>query len=87
MGIVHRVRCWLYGQTDEPLSKSADKLEFYEATPGQWRWRLVAANNRIVAASSEAFSSKAAAQLNLRRTRKGLNSDLSTVSTPLSDSK
>ena len=35
-------------------------LEFYEAGDG-WRWRLTAANNEIVGASSEAFTSKPAA--------------------------
>ncbi len=35
-------------------------LEFYEANDG-WRWRLTAANNEIVGASSEAFTSKPAA--------------------------
>jgi uncharacterized protein YegP (UPF0339 family) len=36
------------------------KLEFYETvkpSPGdRWRWRVVAANGRIVAASSEGFA-------------------------------
>jgi uncharacterized protein YegP (UPF0339 family) len=33
-----------------------------------WRWRCKAANGKIVAASSESFSSKAAARINAGRT-------------------
>jgi len=48
-----------------------NKLEFYceqrrwqTNYQGQWRWRLVAKNGRIVAASSESFSSLQAAKGN-----------------------
>lgn len=36
-------------------------LEFYQGKDDQWYWRLTAANNEIVGASSEAFSSQPAA--------------------------
>lgn len=32
--------------------------EFYKDKAEEWRWRKKAANNKIVAASSEGFSSK-----------------------------
>ena len=31
----------------------------YQDAAGEWRWRLVAANNRIVADSGEGYASKA----------------------------
>lgn len=34
------------------------KWEFYQDSKGEWRWRSIASNGKIVAASSEGFSSK-----------------------------
>ena len=34
------------------------RLERYSDKSGQWRWRLVAANGRIVADSAEAYTRK-----------------------------
>ena len=44
-----------------------DKWEFYTDSIGDWRWRRVASNGRIVGASSEGFSSRAACVENARR--------------------
>lgn len=35
------------------------KFEHYEDTNGEWRWRLVAGNGRIVADSGEGYDSEA----------------------------
>lgn len=32
------------------------KIEFYEDVKGEWRWRLVARNGRVVADSSESYT-------------------------------
>jgi uncharacterized protein YegP (UPF0339 family) len=44
------------------------KLEFYETVTAvksdRWRWRIVAANGKIVAASSEGFARRIGAQIN-----------------------
>lgn len=82
MDVFHNMRTWLR-RTE--AARAGDRLEFWEDEDREWRWRIVAANNRIVAASSEGFSSKAAAQLNLRRTRAALNSKLTVEMTPLAD--
>lgn len=37
------------------------RFEAYEDIGGKWRWRLLAADERIVASSGESFSSKSAA--------------------------
>ena len=47
------------------------RLIIYKSNGG-FRWRLKAANNRIVAASSEAFSSRAGARRNAIATFWGL---------------
>lgn len=39
-----------------------EHVEVYADAAGEWRWRLVAANGRIVAASAEAFASKSNAK-------------------------
>jgi uncharacterized protein YegP (UPF0339 family) len=44
-----------------------DKWEIYQDSVGQWRWRRVAANGRIVGASSEGFSTRSACVENARR--------------------
>ena len=35
------------------------RFEYYQDASGEWRWRLVARNGRIVADSGEGYSSKA----------------------------
>jgi uncharacterized protein YegP (UPF0339 family) len=42
------------------------KLDFYVDAAGFHRWRLVAANGRVIDASSEGFSSQQAAEKNYR---------------------
>ena len=44
-----------------------DKWEFYQDTAGQWRWRRIAPNGKIVGASSEVFSSKQSCIENAKR--------------------
>ncbi len=39
----------------------AAEFEVYKDNGGNWRWRLQAANNQVVASSGESFSSKQAA--------------------------
>lgn len=46
--------------------------EYYEDGNGEWRWRVKAANHKVIDASSEGFSSKAKAEDNY-----GLNHDVS----------
>lgn len=41
------------------------RWEIYRDAANKHRWRLVAANNRIVASSGEAFSSKTAAEMGI----------------------
>lgn len=35
----------------------ADRLDVYEDSAGEWRWRVVAGNGRVIAASGESFAS------------------------------
>ncbi|MGJ4849166.1 YegP family protein [Bacillota bacterium Meth-B3] len=44
-----------------------DRWEFYQDAAGQWRWRRIAPNGKIVGASSEGFSSKQACVENAKR--------------------
>lgn len=37
-------------------------LEFYTDDDGQWRWRFIAGNHRIVADSGQGYSSRRAAE-------------------------
>lgn len=45
-------------------------VEFYEDNNNECRWKLVAANNEIVCASSEGFFSKQGARNNFKLTLK-----------------
>jgi len=47
----------------------ADKREVYKDKKDEWRWRVVAPNNRIVQAATEGFKTKAAAIKNAQRKR------------------
>ena len=44
-----------------------DKWEFYQDARKEWRWRRIASNGRIVGASSEGYSTRAACVQNARR--------------------
>lgn len=48
----------------ETLTTIADDMYFhlYKDAAGQWRWRLVAGNNQIVATSGESYVKKADAE-------------------------
>jgi uncharacterized protein YegP (UPF0339 family) len=46
--------------------------EYYQTGNGEWRWRVRAANWKVIDASSEGFSTKEAAENNY-----GLNHDVS----------
>ncbi len=44
-----------------------DKWEIYKDDRGDWRWRRVASNGRIVGASSEGYNNRADCVANARR--------------------
>lgn len=44
-----------------------DKWEFYKDSSGEWRWRRIASNGRIVGASSQGYVSKSDCMSNARR--------------------
>lgn len=51
------------------MASKRTRVEFYQTFGifGQcWRWRMIARNGRIIAASSESFSSLSAAKRNLK---------------------
>ena len=44
-----------------------DRWNFYKDKKGQWRWRRIAPNGKIVGASSEGYSSKSNCESNAHR--------------------
>jgi len=44
-----------------------DRWEFYKDTAGEWRWRRIASNGRIVGASSQGYVNKSDCVDNARR--------------------
>lgn len=44
-----------------------DKWEFYKDSQGEWRWRRIASNGRIVGASSQGYANKTDCIANARR--------------------
>jgi uncharacterized protein len=47
------------GSTEQKARKEQQmKYIMYKDTTGQWRWRLVAANGRIIANSGESYANK-----------------------------
>lgn len=38
-----------------------DRFDFYKDAAGEWRWRKISPNGKIIGASSQGFSSKQAA--------------------------
>lgn len=49
--------------------KKTDKFELYEDAKGEWRWKVAARNGENIAASTEGYSSEAAAKDNFERDR------------------
>lgn len=45
----------------------ADKLEIYKDKAGKWRWRKIAPNGRIVAASCQGYVNKSDCSSNANR--------------------
>jgi uncharacterized protein YegP (UPF0339 family) len=45
------------------------KLDIYEDAAGEWRWRIVARNGRIVADSGEGYATKSNAKRAAERLR------------------
>jgi uncharacterized protein YegP (UPF0339 family) len=48
----------------------ADKLEYYKDSKGEWRWRRVAANGKVVGASTEGYKNKSDCIANANRKNK-----------------
>ena len=44
-----------------------DKLEYYKDKVGEWRWKVTAANGKVIDASTEGFSTKWSARRNYKR--------------------
>lgn len=51
-------------KTGKPARRAS--WDFYEDARKEWRWRLVAANGRIIADSGEGFTTKGGAVINAR---------------------
>lgn len=45
----------------------ADKTEIYKDAKGEWRWRKVSTNGKIVGASTEGYKNKKDCEDNLKR--------------------
>lgn len=46
--------------------KRLPKIDVYQDSQQEWRWRIIAENNKIIGASSEGYSSKENCVKNLR---------------------
>ena len=56
------------------------KFQYYRDSRGEWRWRLVAVNGRIIGVSSEGYSSKSACLHSIDLVRSAHNARLEEVS-------
>lgn len=50
---------------------SDPRFELFRDAAGEWRWRLVASNEEIIATSGEGYSSKQGAQRCIRSVKRG----------------
>lgn len=49
------------------MAGEKDKFEVYQDKRGEWRWRRLATNGKIVGAASEGYKSKADCEANMNR--------------------
>lgn len=49
------------------MVQSQDRWEFYRDARAKWRWRRVAVNGRIIAASTEGYTKRSACVSNAKR--------------------
>ena len=49
------------------------KLEYYKDKKGEWRWRLIATNGKIVAESGESYKRRNNAKTGAASAKKGFN--------------
>lgn len=80
MDLSRKFRTWL-----SSAQPNTNTLEFYEGEDRDWRWTIKAANNRIIAASSEGFTTKADAKRNYKLVKDAMRGLTQVVETPLVD--
>lgn len=56
------------------LEVGTPHFELYEDRGGEWRWRMIASNGRIVADSGEGYSSKSGARSAIKNVQGGASS-------------
>ena len=49
------------------MSETHDRWEFYKDARDKWRWRRIASNGKIVAASTEGYAKRASCMENAKR--------------------
>ena len=49
------------------MNGEKDRWEFYKDAQGEWRWRRIAPNGKIVGASTQGYKNKQDCQENARR--------------------
>ena len=49
------------------MAGEKDNFELYKDKKGEWRWRRMATNGRVVGASSEGYKAKRDAEANMQR--------------------
>lgn len=52
------------------MAAQKDKFEVYQDKRGEWRWRRLASNGKIVGASCEGYKAKSDAEANMKRGKK-----------------
>lgn len=52
---------------EKDKSTNMDKWEFYKDVKGEWRWRRVAPNGKVVGASAEGYKNREDCIANARR--------------------
>ena len=61
------------------------KIEYYEDTAGEWRWRMKARNHKIIAVGGEGFSSKQACIESIMLVQEALNGENTVMITEVED--
>lgn len=64
----HSLTSW---ESTRPMP-AAPRFELFVDNAGEWRWRLVASNDEIIADSGEGYSSKQGAKRGIRSVRRAV---------------
>jgi uncharacterized protein YegP (UPF0339 family) len=76
MDVLYNLSTWFGGAVAE------ETVDFYQDQDGDWRWKIVAPNNRVIISASEGFATKGNAKRNYKLVRRVMRRPMLVTESP-----